>query len=86
MVLSVCFHKSACTQQHDPLRTLLFCNTVQPLVLFLVSGLTLGYSDDFFLRGDVATVPHDVSTIAAQSSKMVLVSNAAVVSRGTEMF
>jgi len=56
---------------------LLFCNTVQPLLLSLASELTLGYLDDFTLGGDVATVAQNVSRIAELGSKMGLVLNAA---------
>jgi len=65
------------TQQGDPLGPLLFCNTVQPLLLSLASEMTFGYLDDFTLAGDVATVAQDVSRIADLSSKMGLVLNAA---------
>jgi len=65
------------TQQGDPLGPLLFCNTVQPLLLSLLSELTLGYLDDFTLGGDVATVAQDVSRIADLGSKMGLTLNVA---------
>jgi len=65
------------TQEGDHLGPLLFCNTVQPLLLSLASELTLGYLDDFTLGGDVATVAQNVSRIAELGSKMGLVLNAA---------
>ena len=65
------------TQQGDPLGPLLFCNTVQLLLLSLASQLTLGYLDDFTLGGNVATVAQDVSRIVQLGSKMGLTLNAA---------
>ena len=56
---------------------LLFCNTVQPLLLSLASQLTLGYLDDFTLGGNAATVAQDVSRIVELGSKMGLTLNAA---------
>ena len=42
------------SQQGDPLGPALFCTTIQPLLLSLVSELKVGYMDDLTLGGPEA--------------------------------
>jgi len=50
-------------QQGDPLGPLLFCNTIQPLLMSLGSVLRLGYMDDVTLGGSQDAVAKDVQTV-----------------------
>jgi hypothetical protein len=59
------------SQQGDPLGALLFCCTIQQLLLSLVSELNLGYMDDVTLGGPVPQVAQDVDTIVARANKSV---------------
>ena len=51
------------TQQGDPLGPLLFCITIQPLLLMLRSELVVGYIDDITIGGHIFTVDDDVTII-----------------------
>ena len=51
------------TQQGDPLGPLLFCITIQPLLLMLRSELVVGYIDDITIGGHISTVDEDVTII-----------------------
>jgi len=50
-------------QQCDPLGPLLFCNTIQPLLISLKSALAVGYLDDVTVGGLQGEVESDVSRI-----------------------
>jgi len=50
--------------QGDPVGTLLFCNTIQPLLTSLDSDLNLGYLDDVSLGGPADAVAAYVAQIA----------------------
>jgi len=49
------------TQQGDPLRPLLFCNTIHPTLSSLQAQLNLGYLDDISLGGSVVRVASDMA-------------------------
>ena len=49
------------TQQGDPLGPLLFCITMQPLLLMLRRELVIGYIDDITIGGHISTVDEDVT-------------------------
>ena len=51
------------TQQGDPLGSLLFCSTIQPLLHMLRSELVAGYIDDIRIGGHISTVDEDVTII-----------------------
>ena len=61
-------HSQEGTQQGDPLGSLEFCITVQPLLRRLISVIRLGYLDDFTLAGPADAVATDVRTIASEAS------------------
>jgi len=63
-------------RQGDLVGSLLFCNTIQPLLSSLDSDLNLGYLDDVSLGGPVDTVAADVAQIAKVGGDMVLHLNA----------
>ena len=60
------------TQQGDPLGPLLFCLTMQPLLLSFRSELTLGYMDDVTLGGEESAVEDDIGRITDASDKLGL--------------
>ena len=62
-------------QQGDPLGPLLFCNTIQPLLLSLNSDLNLGYLDDVTRGGPSSTIASDVAEIAKVRTNMGLTLN-----------
>jgi hypothetical protein len=53
-------------QQGDPLGSLLFCLTIQPLLLSLSSQLIVAFMDDFTLAGDLLSVAADVNIVSSQ--------------------
>jgi len=57
-------------QQGDPLGPLLFCLTVQPLLLSLASDLILGFLDDFTIGGHLTSVAADVATIGSSGASL----------------
>jgi len=59
-------------QQGDPLGTLLFSNTVQPLLLSLQMELVLEFLDDFSLVGHQNQVAGDVQQILEAVVRMGL--------------
>jgi len=59
-------------QQGDPIGPLLFCNTVQPLLLSLQTELNVGYLDDVTLGGQVEMVASDVAEIVRAGSDLGL--------------
>ena len=65
------------TQQGDPIRPLLFCNTIHPMLSCLHAKLNLGYLDDVTLGGPVDAVASDVAEIARTGSAMGLSLNVA---------
>jgi len=62
-------------QQGDPLGPLLFCNTIQPLLLSLSCKLNLAYMDDVTLGGPESQVAHDVEVIRRKGEEIGLVLN-----------
>ena len=64
-------------QQGDPLGPLLFCLTVQPLLLSLQSSLTVGFMDDVTLGGPETTVARDVQLIQSMGVSLGLHLNTA---------
>jgi len=64
-------------QQGDPLGTLLFCNTIQPLLTPLACDLKLGFLDDVTLGGQVDRVASAIAEIAKVGGQMGLSLNAA---------
>ncbi len=50
-------------QQGDPMGPLLFCLTIQPLLMSLKSDLVLGYLDDVTIAGESSSVSQDVSRV-----------------------
>jgi hypothetical protein len=60
------------SQQGDPLCALLFCCTIQQLLLSLVSELPLGYVDDVTAGGPVSQVAQDVETIRRKGKEIGL--------------
>jgi hypothetical protein len=54
---------------------LLFCNTIQPLLLSLTSKLNLAYMDDVTLGGPESQVAHDVEVIRRKGEEIGLVLN-----------
>jgi len=56
--------------QDDPLGSLLFCNTIHPMLSSLKSDLKLGYMDDVSLGGPVDTVGSDILEISKVGSSM----------------
>ena len=54
----------------DDEAAVLFGNTLQPLLLSLMSELTLGYLDDVTLGGPIDVVAADVQTIVAVGEAM----------------
>jgi hypothetical protein len=65
-------HSREGSQQGDPLCVLLFCCTIQQMLLSLVSELTLGYMDDVTLGGPVSQVAQDVDTILRKGKEIGL--------------
>jgi len=59
-------------QQGDPVGSLLFCNTIQPLINSLDSDLNLGYLDDVSRCGPADVVAADVAQIAKVGGDMGL--------------
>jgi len=59
-------------QHGDPLGPLLFCLTVQPLLLSLASDLILGFLDDFTIGGHLTSVAADVATIRSSGASLGL--------------
>ena len=56
-------------QQGDPLGSLLFCLTIQPILDRLNSDLIIGYLDDVTLGGDVQTVNDDLTVITTEGAQ-----------------
>jgi hypothetical protein len=65
-------HSREGSQQGDPLGALLFCCTIQQMLLSLVSELTLGYMDDVTIGGPVSQVAQDVDTIRRKGKEIGL--------------
>jgi len=63
------------TQQGDPIGPLLFSNTIQPLLLSLVSDVTMGYLDDLTLAGTQEQVGDDVQRVRDVGESMGLTLN-----------
>jgi len=63
------------TQQGDPVGSLLFSNTLQPLLQSLVSALTLACLDNVTLGGLVDVVAADIHTISTEGETMGLCLN-----------
>ena len=63
-------------QQGDPLRGLLFCNTIHPLLRRMNSNLVDGYMDDITLGGKSNIVAEDVATMRTLGSTLGLHLNA----------
>ena len=63
-------------QQGDPLRGLLFCNTIHPLLRCMNSNLVEGYMDDITLGSKFDTVVEDVATMRTMGSTLGLHLNA----------
>jgi len=59
-------------QQGDPLGPLLFCLTIQPLLLDIQSELVSGYLDDIAIGGETGTVASDVLKLECQAGAMGL--------------
>ena len=59
-------------QQGDPLGSLLFCLTIQPILDRLNSDLIIGYLDDVTLGGDVQTVNDDLTVITTEGAQLGL--------------
>jgi len=59
-------------QQGNSLGPLLFCYTVQPLLLSLASDITLGYSNYFTVGVPLASVAANVATIRSASGSLGL--------------
>ena len=55
-------------QQGDPLRSLEFCEALQPILNDLSSDLEIGFIDDLSLSADLPTLAQDVSTIIKAGS------------------
>ena len=62
-------------QQGDRVDSLLFINTLQPLLQSLSSALTLGYLDDVTLGRSIDTLAADVQTIITHREAMGLCLN-----------
>ena len=60
------------TQRGDPLGPLLFCSTIQPLLLMLRSELVVGYIDDNTIGGHISTVDEDVTIIKRNGASLGL--------------
>ena len=50
-------------QQGDPLSSLEFCESIQPILNELDSDLEIGFIDDLFMSSDLLTLAKDVETI-----------------------
>ena len=59
-------------QQEDPLGSLLFCITIQPILERLCSKLIIGYLDDMTLGGDVKSVSDDFDVIRSEGERLGL--------------
>ena len=64
-------------QQGDPLGSLLFCITIQPILERLCSELIIGYLDDITLGGDVKSVSDDFDVIRSEGERLGLTLNIA---------
>jgi hypothetical protein len=62
-------------QQGDPLGPLLFCATLQPLLMEMKSELTVGYLDDLTLGGMKSVVEADIDRVCSEGSKLGLCLN-----------
>ena len=62
-------------QQGDPLGPLLFCLTIQPLLLSLSSDLVMAFMDDVTLGGSQKTLAADVRRITAKGPEIGLTLN-----------
>ena len=62
-------------QQGDPIGPLLFSNALHPLLLSLVSTLTIGYLDDLTLAGSLSQVTDDVNGVRDVGQAMGLTLN-----------
>jgi len=56
-------HSQEGAQQGNPIRPLLFCSTVHPLLSSLKSKFNIGFLDDVTLDGHVDVVASDVAEI-----------------------
>ena len=64
--------EEGCTQQGDPLGSLLFCITIQPLLHMLRSELVVGYIDDITIEGHISKVDEDVTIIKRNGTSLGL--------------
>jgi hypothetical protein len=55
-------------QQGDPLGPLLFCLTIQPLLLSLSNQLIVAFMDDLTLAGDLHSLAADVNIVSSQGA------------------
>jgi len=62
-------------QQGDPLRPLLFCSTIHPLLQSLEANLNLGFLDDLTLGGPESVVADDVSKNIKEGEDLGLILN-----------
>jgi len=62
-------------QQGNPIGSLLFCNTIQPLLSSLHFNLIIGYLDDVTLGGHLDVVASDVAEIMRIGAEMGLFLN-----------
>ena len=64
-------------QQGDPLGPLLFCLTIQPLILKLRSEFSVFYLDDGTIGGQVEDIIHDLQLVEEEASRIGLRLNCA---------
>jgi hypothetical protein len=63
-------------QQGDPLGSLLFCLTLQPILQSITADLTIGFLDDLTLGGNISTIARDIQLIKQASGDIGLNLNA----------
>jgi hypothetical protein len=63
------------SQQGDPLGPVLFCSTIQPLLISLDSEFKVGYMDDLTLGGPEAEVARDVDMVRRKGEEIGLCLN-----------